>query len=236
MTPGLLSSRLGRGDVRRRAAVPARGSLGAARRAARGGAEHLPADALAGRNTARLQAVPGARSCGAFVAEAAAPASTSSASSTRSTTSPGCVRRSTRCSRPAARRRGGDVLHRRPARPGGGSLHARLLPRLAERIVETGAHILAIKDMAGLLRAGAADKLVGALRDAISGHPHPRTHPRHRPAGSSRRSWRLRSRGDAVDAASAPMAGTTSQPSLSALVAATASTDVRHWTVADGRE
>ena len=46
------------------------------------------------------------------------PASTSSASSTRSTTSSRCARRSTRCSRPARRRRGRALLHRRPARPG----------------------------------------------------------------------------------------------------------------------
>ena len=34
--------------------------------------------------------------------------------------------------------------------------------RLAEQIVETGAHVLAIKDMAGLLRAPAAARLVTA--------------------------------------------------------------------------
>ncbi len=37
--------------------------------------------------------------------------------------------------------------------------------RLAEQIVDTGAHILAIKDMAGLLRAPAAARLVTALRE-----------------------------------------------------------------------
>src|SRR5512145_609059 len=37
--------------------------------------------------------------------------------------------------------------------------------RLAERIVESGAHILAVKDMAGLLRAPAAVTLVTALRE-----------------------------------------------------------------------
>ena len=36
--------------------------------------------------------------------------------------------------------------------------------KLAEQIVESGAHILAIKDMAGLLRPEAASKLVMALR------------------------------------------------------------------------
>src|ERR671912_2603387 len=36
--------------------------------------------------------------------------------------------------------------------------------RLAEQIVEAGAHVLAIKDMAGLLRPQAASMLVSALR------------------------------------------------------------------------
>src|SRR6201998_2225341 len=35
---------------------------------------------------------------------------------------------------------------------------------LAEQIVAAGAHVLAIKDMAGLLRSQAADRLIGALR------------------------------------------------------------------------
>ena len=51
--------------------------------------------------------------------------------------------------------------------------------RLAEQIVDAGAHILAIKDMAGLLRAGAAEKLVTALPRALR-PPRARAHPRHR--------------------------------------------------------
>ena len=97
--------------------------------------------------------------------------------------------------------------------------------RLAEQIVETGAHILAIKDMAGLLRAGAADKLVGALRDRFPELPiHVHTHDT---AGGQLATLLAAARAgaDAVDAASAPMAGTTSQPSLSALVAAPAHTE-----------
>src|SRR5699024_6850800 len=48
--------------------------------------------------------------------------------------------------------------------------------RLAEQIVEAGAHMLAIKDMAGLLRAPAAAALVAALRSEfdlpIAVHTH----------------------------------------------------------------
>jgi pyruvate carboxylase len=97
---------------------------------------------------------------------------------------------------------------------------------LAEGIVETGAHILAIKDMAGLLRAGAAHRLVGALRERFPELPiHVHTHDT--PGGQLATLLAAAHAGaDAVDAASAPMSGTTSQPSLSALVAATANTEL----------
>ncbi|WP_167139808.1 pyruvate carboxylase [Diaminobutyricimonas sp. TR449] len=96
--------------------------------------------------------------------------------------------------------------------------------RLAEQIVEAGAHVLAIKDMAGLLRAGAAHKLVGALRERFDLPVHVHTHDT---AGGQLATLLAASSAgaDAVDVASAPMAGTTSQPSASALVAALAHTE-----------
>jgi pyruvate carboxylase len=96
--------------------------------------------------------------------------------------------------------------------------------RLAEQIVDSGAHILAIKDMAGLLRAGAAEKLVTALRARFDLPVHVHTHDT---AGGQLATLLAASRAgaDAVDVASAPMAGTTSQPSASALVAALAHTE-----------
>ena len=96
--------------------------------------------------------------------------------------------------------------------------------RLAEQMVEAGAHILGIKDMAGLLRASAAEKLVTALRARFDLPVHVHTHD----TAGGQLATLLAASGagaDAVDAASAPMAGTTSQPSLSALVAATAHTE-----------
>ena len=48
--------------------------------------------------------------------------------------------------------------------------------KLAEQIVESGAHILAIKDMAGLLRPEAASKLVMALRKEFDLPVHVHTH------------------------------------------------------------
>jgi pyruvate carboxylase len=96
--------------------------------------------------------------------------------------------------------------------------------RLAEGMVEAGAHILAIKDMAGLLRAEAAATLVTALRERFDLPVHLHTHDT---AGGQLATLLAASRAgvDAVDVASAPMSGTTSQPSLSALVAALANTE-----------
>jgi pyruvate carboxylase len=92
--------------------------------------------------------------------------------------------------------------------------------RLAERIVDAGAHVLAIKDMAGLLRAQAARTLVGALRERFDLPVHLHTHDT--PGGQLATLLTAIDAGvDAVDAASASLAGTTSQPALSALVATT---------------
>ncbi|AKS30521.1 pyruvate carboxylase [Mycolicibacterium goodii] len=95
--------------------------------------------------------------------------------------------------------------------------------RLAERIVSTGAHVLAIKDMAGLLRAPAATRLVSALRERFDLPIHVHTHDT--PGGQLATYLAAVEAGaDAVDGASAPLAGTTSQPALAAIVAATAHT------------
>ncbi|WP_343957141.1 pyruvate carboxylase, partial [Leucobacter albus] len=95
---------------------------------------------------------------------------------------------------------------------------------LAERIVEAGAHVLAIKDMAGLLRPAAAAKLVTALRERFDLPVHLHTHDT--PGGQLATLLAASAAGvDAVDAASAPMSGTTSQPSLSGLVASLAHTE-----------
>lgn len=93
--------------------------------------------------------------------------------------------------------------------------------RLAEEIVEAGAHVLAIKDMAGLLRAPAAATLVSALKSRFDLPVHVHTHDT--PGGQLATyvaAWTAGA--DAVDGAAAPLAGTTSQPSLSSIVAAAA--------------
>jgi pyruvate carboxylase len=96
--------------------------------------------------------------------------------------------------------------------------------RLAEQIVAAGAHVLAIKDMAGLLRPPAAATLVTALRERFDAPVHLHTHDT---AGGQLATllaaWTAGV--DAVDGAVASMAGTTSQPPLSAIVAATDATE-----------
>ncbi|WP_018177215.1 pyruvate carboxylase [Jongsikchunia kroppenstedtii] len=96
--------------------------------------------------------------------------------------------------------------------------------RLAEEIAAAGAHVIAIKDMAGLLRASAATQLVSALRANFDLPIHVHTHDT--PGGQLATylaAWQAGA--DAVDGASAPMAGNTSQPALSAIVAAAAHSD-----------
>ena len=95
---------------------------------------------------------------------------------------------------------------------------------LAEQLVDAGAHILAIKDMAGLLRAPAAAKLVTALRSNFDLPVHLHTHDT---AGGQLATLlsAINAGVDAVDVASAAWAGTTSQVPLSALIAATDDTD-----------
>ena len=96
--------------------------------------------------------------------------------------------------------------------------------RLAEQLVGAGAHILAIKDMAGLLRAPAASKLVTALRSNFDLPVHLHTHDT---AGGQLGTLlaAINAGVDAVDVASAAWSGTTSQVSMSALIAATDDTE-----------
>ncbi|WP_131813502.1 pyruvate carboxylase subunit B, partial [Mycolicibacterium fortuitum] len=96
--------------------------------------------------------------------------------------------------------------------------------KLAEQIVDAGAHVLAIKDMAGLLRPHSAHLLVSALRSRFDLPVHVHTHDT--PGGQLATylaAWQAGA--SAVDGAAAPLAGTTSQPALSSIVAAAAHTE-----------
>ena len=127
--PGAAVDRgLGRRHLRRRAAVPRRGPVGAAGHAARGDPEHRAADAAARPEHRRLHALPAGRhrrvrQRGGIDRDRHLPD----------------LRRAQRRRPDAAgdrrrpgdrhrRRRGRALLHRRPVRPGREALHAGLLP------------------------------------------------------------------------------------------------------------
>ncbi|MCC6877743.1 MAG: pyruvate carboxylase [Sandaracinaceae bacterium] len=91
---------------------------------------------------------------------------------------------------------------------------------LAGQLVERKIHVLAIKDMAGLLKPRAATMLLSALRRTFPSLPiHVHTHDT---AGSGIASMLACAEADAdvVDLALPAMAGLTSQPTMAALVAA----------------
>ena len=91
--------------------------------------------------------------------------------------------------------------------------------KLAKELERMGAHILAIKDMAGLCRPYAAQKLVRALKDEVGIPIHFHTHDT---SGINAASiLRASDAGvDVVDLALASMSGSTSQPNLNSVVAA----------------
>ncbi len=91
---------------------------------------------------------------------------------------------------------------------------------LAGQLVDLGIHVLAIKDMAGLLKPRAAGMLVSALRRAFPQVPiHVHTHDT---AGTGVASMLAAAEADAdvVDLALPAMAGLTSQPTMAAVVEA----------------
>jgi len=91
--------------------------------------------------------------------------------------------------------------------------------KLAKELEKMGAHILAIKDMAGLCKPAAAHALVKALKEEIGIPIHFHTHDTSGIASAS-----VLSAADAgvdiADLAIASMSGSTSQPNLNSIVAA----------------
>jgi pyruvate carboxylase len=91
--------------------------------------------------------------------------------------------------------------------------------KMARELERMGAHVLAIKDMAGLCRPYAAHKLVKALKEEVGLPIHFHTHDTSGVASSS--ILRAADAGvDIVDLATASMSGSTAQPNLNSLVAA----------------
>jgi pyruvate carboxylase len=96
---------------------------------------------------------------------------------------------------------------------------------VVEKIVNMGAHILGIKDMAGVLKPRAARLLIGAIRKKYPDLPiHVHTHDS---AGTGVASMVAcaEAGADAVDAAIDSMSGMTSQPSVGAILASLEGSD-----------
>ncbi len=90
---------------------------------------------------------------------------------------------------------------------------------LAKQLEDEGAHILAIKDMAGLLKPYAAEKLVNALKNNVSIPIHLHTHDTSS-IQSATYLKAIEAGVDVVDVALSSMSGLTSQPNFNSLVAA----------------
>lgn len=95
---------------------------------------------------------------------------------------------------------------------------------LAKNIEKTGAHILGIKDMSGLLKPYAAEKLIKALKNEISIPIHLHTHDT---TGNGVATVLMAAHAgvDIVDTAFNGMSGLTSQPALNSVVAALSNTE-----------
>lgn len=108
----------------------------------------------------------------------------------------------------------GDILN--PDRP---KFNLNYYLDLAKRIEDTGAHILCIKDMAGLLKPYAAEKLISELKKSINIPIHLHTHDT---AGIQSATYlkAIEAGVDIVDVALSSMSGLTSQPNFNVLVEA----------------
>ena len=91
--------------------------------------------------------------------------------------------------------------------------------KLAKELERMGAHILAIKDMAGLCKPYAARKLVSTLKDEVGIPIHFHTHDTSGVQAAA--ILEATAAGlDIADAAMAPMSGTTSQPNINTVAEA----------------
>jgi pyruvate carboxylase len=113
----------------------------------------------------------------------------------------------------------GDILD--AARP---KYDLRYYVGLARELEQAGAHIIAVKDMAGVMKPAAARVLFKALREEIAAPIHFHTHDTSGIAGATVLAA-VESGIDAVDAAMDSLSGLTSQPCLGSLVAALDQTD-----------
>ena len=107
----------------------------------------------------------------------------------------------------------GDVLKK-----GNNKYNLQYYLDIAKRIEDSGAHMLAIKDMSGLLKPQAAEVLIAALRDTVN---MPIALHTHDTAGTQIATYlkAIDAGVDTIDCAIASFSGTTAQPNLNSLVA-----------------
>ncbi|MEL6668641.1 MAG: pyruvate carboxylase, partial [Bacteroidota bacterium] len=89
---------------------------------------------------------------------------------------------------------------------------------LARRLEDAGAHILAIKDMAGLLKPLAAQELIGRLKETVDLPIHLHTHDTSS-IQSATYMQAIDAGVDVIDLAISSLSGLTAQPSLNSMVA-----------------
>ena len=161
----VLAGNVGRGDVRHGHAVPQGVAVGPARPAPRARAEHPVPDAPAGRQRGRVHELPGQRRRTRSCKESAAGGHGRLPHLRRQQlAAEPPARRSTPCCKTDAHLPRppicytGDILD-----PKRDKYTLTYYVDLAKELEKLGTHILAIKDMAGLLKPYAAKKLVQAL-------------------------------------------------------------------------
>ena len=113
----------------------------------------------------------------------------------------------------------GDILD--PNRP---KYNLSYYVELAKELEAAGAHILGIKDMAGVLKPAAATKLISALKEAVGLPIHLHTHDTSGIAAATVLAA-IEAGVDAVDGAMDSLSGLTSQPNLGSIVEALRHTD-----------
>jgi pyruvate carboxylase len=96
--------------------------------------------------------------------------------------------------------------------------------KLARELERMGAHFLAVKDMAGLLKPFAARKLVKALKEAVGIPVHLHTHDTSGLGGATLLEA-AQAGVDVVDAALSSLSGLTAQPNLNSIAAVLAGTE-----------
>jgi pyruvate carboxylase len=108
----------------------------------------------------------------------------------------------------------GDVLNTEP----GYKYNLQYYLDLARQLEDEGAHMLALKDMAGLLKPYAAEILIPALRDAVAIPVHLHTHDTSSMQGATLLKA-IDAGVDVVDVCLASMSGLTSQPNMNSIIA-----------------